>query len=791
MIYYAYFTVLCLSILLPSPVSAQAFFSNPESAMYDAIRDRYFITNVGNGQIIEIDSTGDTSLYYTASPWVLGMVIVGDTLFVTNNIRVLGFDLTNDQLVYNVTISGSSDLNDITADTSGNLYITGSSERRVYKLNINSQDNSIIASGMYWPNGILFDNVNNRLLMCSFGSNAPIRAISLDGSSVTVLINTPFTNLDGLTEDNDGNILISSWGNDCIYRYDRNFANPPELVSGGHIDPADIYYNKHRRELVVPNFNSHTVDFLPNPFSMFSRITEGPHVNDTGISTGMNWVDYDNDDDLDLFVPMLSGFNRLYCNNGDGSFFEVTAGDIVSDDSSTAGCWADYDNDGDLDAYVTNGMHENKENSYYRNNGAGSFTKITDDVIATTPGASMAAVSADYNNDGALDILTTSWLFSEPCPDHLYQGQGDGQFTRITEGSIVEDNLPSGNAIWSDYDSDGDQDLFVIKVGAGESDVIFRNDGDEFPAITGLEFLTLARNQGFSLEDYDNDGDQDLFIPTWEGYNSALFENDGDAIFTQVTDPPMTGDGLWSTGCCSGDFDNDGDLDIFLINDHNGEAKPDFFYINDGSGNFTSVVDSALLDISTDFSCKASTADYDRDGALDLYIVNWYADEANSLYRNKGNANNWFMCSLIGTNSNQSAIGAKVRALASIKGVPVWQMRELRSHPGPLEIHFGLSDAEIVDSLRVEWPSGMVDFLIDVGVNQYITIIETKCGDANSDQTINVGDAVFLISYVFRGGPAPDPLRAGDANCDEQVNVGDAVYLISYVFKGGPAPCCP
>ena len=197
-----------LTLLLSFAVSArsQDYFDSPESAVYDAARDRYFISNVGSGDIVEISSAPDTSIFYTASPRVLGMIIIGDTLYATAAYSVLCFDLAGDSLIASIPVSMASDLNDITADTSGFLYMTDSYGEKVYKLNMSSQTSSVIVSGIYWPNGILFDKEDNRLLMCAFGSNAPIRAISLDGQSVTTLVSTPFTNLDGLTEDNAGDI---------------------------------------------------------------------------------------------------------------------------------------------------------------------------------------------------------------------------------------------------------------------------------------------------------------------------------------------------------------------------------------------------------------------------------------------------------------------------------------------------------------------------------------------------------------------------------------------------------
>lgn len=533
----------------------------------------------------------------------------------------------------------------------------------------------------------------------------------------------------------------------------------------------------------------------------FTRITDGPHINTNGLTLGVNWIDYDNDDYPDLFVPVRDGLNRLYRNNGDGSYSEVPGNIIIQDGNSNGGCWADFDNDGDLDAYVHNGLHENLVNYYYLNNGDGTFTKITDDIIATEAAASMVAVCADYDNDGVLDIFTTTWLFSGICPVQLYHGIGNGHFTKITEGPIVEYVDPTGGAYWTDYDDDGDQDLVVSTPDAGESDIIYKNAGGEFTVVTGFDYLNEPRGQDYNFGDFDNDGDQDLFIPTWEGNNSALYENLGGGNFSKITDQPITSDGHWSTAGCLGDFDNDGDLDIFLVNDNNSEARPDYFYINDGTGYFTSFVDSAYVDDPGSFSCKVAPGDYDRDGDLDLYLANWYTEEPDLLYRNNGNSNGWIIVKPEGTESNRSAIGSKVRVLANIGGSPVWQMRELRSHvssraQSPLELHFGLGDAAIIDSLIVEWPSGILQILTDVDVNQILGIVEEMplyiCGDANGDEGVNVGDVVYLVNLIFHNGPMPDPEEAGDVNCDGNVNVGDAVYLGNYIFQpDAPLPCAP
>ena len=155
----------------------------------------------------------------------------------------------------------------------------------------------------------------------------------------------------------------------------------------------------------------------------------------------------------------------------------------------------------------------------------------------------------------------------------------------------------------------------------------------------------------------------------------------------------------------------------------------------------------------------------------------------------------WLKLKLEGSASNHSVVGPIVWVKANIGGVSVWQMRQVNAGGNLFVQHdirpnFGLGDATVIDSIKIEWPSGMVDILTGIGINQFLTVTESILGDANGDDQINVGDAVLLINYVFKGGPAPDPIKAGDANCDGQVNVGDAVYLINYVFRGGPEPSC-
>jgi sugar lactone lactonase YvrE len=256
---------MCLSVIiiasLTSSTNAQ-FFNGPESVTYDALNGRYLISNVGNGDIVQISDAGDTTFFDRTLARTLGMIVVDNILYIADISGVVMFDLTTDQKIGTVPIPGMVELNDITADTSGYLYITDSSGDRIYRMKISDHSYITIVNGVHIPNGILFDARNNRVLFCQFIFNAPIKQINLDDFSVTTVISTSLSYFDGLAIDSSGNIYVSSWGNNAVYRYDNAFSLPAELISGGHSGPADIFCNQTDNILAIPNYYSNLVDFI-------------------------------------------------------------------------------------------------------------------------------------------------------------------------------------------------------------------------------------------------------------------------------------------------------------------------------------------------------------------------------------------------------------------------------------------------------------------------------------------------------------------------------------------------
>lgn len=456
----------------------------------------------------------------------------------------------------------------------------------------------------------------------------------------------------------------------------------------------------------------------------FTRIKIGAIVNDGGNSLGCAWGDYDKDGDLDLFVANRGEkINCLYQYENKGFFTKTDI--FLADTSNSIGCtWGDYNNDGNIDLFVTN---DKAVNLLYQNKGDATFTtfiKITTGLIVNEYGTFRSCNWGDYDNDGNLD------LFVAGISGHnlLYRNNAsNGSFTRIDTGLIVTDSGNSYGSNWVDYDDDGDIDLFVANL--GQNNFLYQNDGQgNFLKVTDNEIVNdSADSWGGSWGDYDNDGDLDLFV-TNDG-NNFLYNNQGGGKFLRVTEEPFLSDGGSSRGSSWGDYDNDGDLDLFVAN--NGtkipEGENNFLYRNNGNGTFSKITTGEVVsDGGVSEGC--SWADYDNDGDLDLFVTN---NGVNFLYRNDGNDNNWINIHLIGAASNYSAIGAKIRVKAWINGKPVWQLRDISGQTGylsqnSLNAELGLGKASIADSIHIEWPLGAVNMLTTVKADTFISLRENN-----------------------------------------------------------------
>ncbi len=459
----------------------------------------------------------------------------------------------------------------------------------------------------------------------------------------------------------------------------------------------------------------------------FTRITDpaNPVVSEQFESGGGSWGDFNNDGFLDLFVAngnLSNQNNSLFLNDRHGSFSKIFNGAIVNDGGSSIGsAWGDFNNDGKLDLFLTNRAAFG--NFLYLGNGDSSFTKIIASSPVSDRGNSNSSSWVDYDNDGDLDLYVVN--FGER--DFLYRNEGapDFSFTKIDTATLTQDLTNSILGAWADFDNDRDADLFIGNAGT-QNDFLFINNGAG--SFTKTTFTDGRSTLGASWGDYDNDGDLDLFAPNFLNQRNLLYRNSGAPNYdlVSVSAGAVTNDAGMSVGSAWGDFDNDGDLDLFVAND----GQNNFLYQNNGAPDyaFTKIIAGSIVNDGGN-SFGAVWADYDRDGDLDLFVAN-RLNQNNFLYANDGNANNWLTVKCVGTVSNRSALGAKVRVRATLAGAPRWQMQEVFAQSGynsqNLELHFGMAEAAFIDSLKVEWPSGNNEVFSNIPTRQFITLIEGR-----------------------------------------------------------------
>jgi hypothetical protein len=518
----------------------------------------------------------------------------------------------------------------------------------------------------------------------------------------------------------------------------------------------------------------------------FTRITTGPVVSGAN-STIVAWGDLNDDGFQDLFVSTRTGPSLLYSNNANGTFSRILTAPVATDSGTSYGAaWGDYNNDGLLDLFVD---VSNLGNDWlYRNNGAGGFTKITTGAIVTSGGNGNNCGWADYDNDGYLDL----WVANSDQNDFVYHNNGNGTFTRITTNAIALKTGNSQGGSWGDYDNDGWPDLFVSRV--NEPNLLYHNEGNGvFTAVTnGIIVHDVGTGQGTSWGDYDNDGYLDMFVVNPNSRN-FLYHNNGDGTFNKITNGAIVTDIGNGHGCGWTDYDNDGYLDMFVAN----RLGVNFLYHNNGDGTFARVTTGVVPTEAAD-AFSSAWADYDNDGFQDLFVTELNSVN-NRLYRNNGNTNTWLTLKLEGRLSNRAAIGAKVRAKATIRGTTVWQLREISGGGGlgsqnDLRAGFGLGTATNVDVVRIEWPSGIIQELQNVAAGQFLTVTEPEAHITPATQEVQAGQpATFAIvatldpplefQWKFNGAALP-----GETNSTLNIAAVQASHAGAYSVTVNQSP---
>jgi len=499
-----------------------------------------------------------------------------------------------------------------------------------------------------------------------------------------------------------------------------------------------------------------------------------------GTIESAGWGDYDNDGDQDVYWTGSTSF--LFRNNGDGTFTDVTDESGAETPGFSVGCaWGDLDNDGDLDLYVV--VFDGDEDALYENNGDGTFTNISVAAGINELTSSRGVALLDYDQDSLLDIFVNA-----SGPDILYHNLGNMTFENVAPALGVDAIGEGVGCVASDVDNNGYLDIWSANR-SGDPNPLYLNNGDgTFTDVTrsaGIDKVGFG--MGVIAFDYDNDLDMDLYWTTWPGnvpedpVENALYQNQGDGtLFIDVAGPAGVEDVQgWGISAAPGDVDNDGWEDMFVTNGFSILTTASVLFHNNGDGTFSDATDSigpALFDWR-----GCSFADYDMDGDVDLAVTG-AAGDASHLFRNDAvNNNHWVTFDLTGSCSNRSAIGARVTVTTDQRTT----VKEVYGGVGrggfnDLPLEFGLGDATQIQDVTIRWPNGLVQELGSVAMDQVVAVTEPLGSDFNQDGDSNILDFVAYQAAFAANEPA------ADCNDDDAFNILDFVC-----FQGVFANGCP
>jgi len=496
---------------------------------------------------------------------------------------------------------------------------------------------------------------------------------------------------------------------------------------------------------------------------------------------GVALLDFDNDGYLDIFfsngakIPSLikeneSFYNRLFHNNHDGTFTDITQRAGVAGEGYSMGVAAgDFDNDGWTDLYVTG----YNCNILYHNNHDGTFTDVTERARVTgnaSTGEKLWSVGAawiDYDNDGRLDLFVTNyldWSFSNTrvcgkpgkrlsCPPGYFEGQpnllyhnnGDGTFTEVSASMGVARHIGKGMSVAiADYDNDGFMDIFVSN--DNERNFLFHNlQGKGFVEVgveSGVAFTedgVPISGMGADFRDFNNDGRPDLVVTALEGETFPLYINEGKGFF--IASSYQSGLGFasirmsgWGVGAY--DFNNDGLKDLFIANSHVSEnvglygnhqyRQANAVFFNQGKGIFRDVTALAGSAMRTPAAHRgAAFGDLNNDGRVDA-VISAIGSPAELLYNTSSTSGHWILIQTEGKRSNRDGIGTQIK-LTSDAGVV--QYNHVTTATGyasssDKRVHFGLGSSTRIREIELRWPSGQVQVLHDVPADQILKITE-------------------------------------------------------------------
>lgn len=508
--------------------------------------------------------------------------------------------------------------------------------------------------------------------------------------------------------------VASSVGINHIYNYAFN---------GAGITFCD-YNNDGTDDILIPSYASEKIAIYKNTNAVFQYVTNQYSISSMYESKSILAADYDNDGDRDIFIANIKGRLKLYKNDG-SDYVDVTTSAGLTNDSmnATAAIWFDYNRDGLLDLYVgvysgylTNIQYPNR---MYKNLGNGQFQDVTASTNTGNTGNKVLALSViDYNNDFWPDIYIAS---DRRVGNTMLRNNGNGTFTNTSVQTGTNFELDAMGLAVGDYDNDGDFDIYISN--GQEGNVFLKNNGNStFTDVANQLGMTINKIcWGNNFFDYDNDGDLDLFVCASGGSparNNELWKNNGNGSFTKNTNAGFNDD-FQSYGCAIGDFDNNGYYDIATLNE----------------------------------------------------------GDNSSLWKSSGGANNWIKIKLQGVYSNREGIGSLITVYSSGTGFKryVHCGQSYCSENSMTQI-YGVGNVNTIDSIKVNWPSSAVNVERNINVNQTITLTEFWPIGIKNNQTGIIKDFALYQNY-------PNPFNPSTI-IEYQLPQNSFVSLVLYDVSG-------
>jgi len=818
---------------------AQNLIRSPESVAFDSLRNRYLVSNIANGAIIAVDTSGVQSVFMSGFGMCFGNCMYGDTLFVSNGTNIFGIDLSTETIFMDITMPAAARSYDgMTTDTSGNLYVvyTGG---RIHKIEIATQtQTTFVSSGLgVATQDIIFDARNNRLLAAGYSAGAMVQAISIPDGTVTSLVGTAFGYMDGITMDHLGNVYLSCSTEGNVYKYDKTLTNPAELISSGHSQPSGLDFNFRDNILAVPNFSGNSVDYIPLTYSMdmdsyyFDDAVGGD--NDGVLEAGetidlvVSFVNYRNQPITGMTVDMVVEDAAITILNGHAYLGDMAVLDTASNVLEPLQFTIPADYNPRLDSLVLtvsyNGGSEVKQFVIEQGLGAPRILLVDDDDFFSIEQYYIECFSAARI---AYDILITP---PAPTVSDLEDYEIIIWFTGDYRLPLDGDEI----AAMEGY-LDGGGNLFLTGQGIGT--LLNLMDQDFMNNYLRADYTMTEFVMGLAAET----GSQIFALS-----DTVLITGDEGA--SNQTDP----DHLTAVNGGVGDMVYLGTSDFGAVS-YSGTYKSLFF----GFG-FEAIINGSdrWTDRHTIFAEILDFFEYQRPAlapeVFDLMIagddpmhlidhapeISWTFSEAGSrsqvFYQIQvGQDNDWTIAEMwdSGPLSGSSSL-AVYAGLPLIDGETYyirvrvsngdfwssWLTTQIHMNGVPQpsgltpdnlqEIIEG--DVVLTHNNPLDTEGDEITYAYEIYDDETLTTLVTSNADhpAGTDPTTSWTPAITFTTGEdffwrvraddgFETGPWTDlasfmvvvPYICGDANGDTQANVADAVFLINYVFKGGAAP---